>query len=104
MRSVGSLAEKLNRATGPAAVIIPMKGFGNPPRNLTPGQSQTGSSEKAIGFRAALMNLTPACMKAFRDGVKKHISSRAEVVELDAGFNDPIFLNTVLRLFDGMKR
>ena len=101
--AVGRLtAEKLNRAKGPVAVIIPMKGFGAPPRRISSGPSGTGSAQKVAGFREALTRLTPLCMRAFRKGLMEHINSGIEVVELDAGFNNPIFLDTVLRLFDGM--
>jgi uncharacterized protein (UPF0261 family) len=102
--AVGALtAEKLNRATGPAAVVIPMKGVGDPPK-APPVKPKSGSAQQVAAFREALMRLTPSCMKAFRTGLMKHIKPEVEVVELDAGFNEPVFLDTVLRLFDEMTR
>jgi uncharacterized protein (UPF0261 family) len=103
MGAVGKLmAEKLNNATGPTAVIIPMKGFGSRP--VAPPAPKSQSAREIAAFRAALMNLTPLGLPAFRKNLLKHVKPKVEVVELDAGFNDPPYVETVLRLFDDMRQ
>lgn len=77
------MAEKLNRATGPAAVLIPLQGFSEWDR---PG-----------GF-----SYDPQGREAFRKSLKKNIKSEIKVVELDAHINDAVFSGEVLALFDEM--
>jgi uncharacterized protein (UPF0261 family) len=102
MGAVGKLmAEKLNNATGPAAVVIPMKGFGARP--IAPPAPKSQSAREIAAFREALMNLTPLGLPAFRKNLLKHIKPKVEVIELDAGFNDAPYVETVLRLFDEMR-
>jgi uncharacterized protein (UPF0261 family) len=103
MGAVGKLmAEKLNNATGPAAVVIPMKGFGSRP--IAPAAPKSKSAWEISAFREALMNLDPIGLPAFRKNLLKHVKPKVEVVELDAGFNDPPYVDTVLRLFDEMRQ
>jgi uncharacterized protein (UPF0261 family) len=103
MGSVGKLmAEKLNNATGPTAVVIPMKGFGDRPKGLPAPGSR--SAQEMAAFRGALMDLTTPGLVAFRKALLKHIKPEVEVVGLDAGFNDPPYVETVLRLFDEMRK
>jgi uncharacterized protein (UPF0261 family) len=103
MGAVGKLmAEKLNNATGPVAVVIPMKGFGARP--IAPPAPKSRSAREIAAFREALMNLTPLGLPAFRRNLLKHVKPKVEVVELDAGFNDPPYVETVLRLFDEMRK
>jgi len=96
------MAEKLNHATGPTAVVIPMKGFGDRPKNLP--VPKTDAARKMAAFREALMKLTPEGLAAFRKNLLKHLEPRIRVVELDAGFNDQVYIDTVLRLFDEMRK
>lgn len=77
------MAEKLNKATGPTAVVIPLHGFEEWDK---PG-SELHDPEGIIAFSQAL-----------KDNIKPEI----RVIELDAHINDKAFSDTVLSLFDGM--
>jgi uncharacterized protein (UPF0261 family) len=79
---VGKLmAEKLNRARGPTAVIIPID---RPPKD------PSGSFYNPEGLMAF--------KKALNEVIKPHI----KVVELDTHINDPAFSDMVMALFDEM--
>ncbi|MBW1799381.1 MAG: Tm-1-like ATP-binding domain-containing protein [Deltaproteobacteria bacterium] len=75
------MAEKLNRARGPAAVVIPMD---RPPKDPS---GSFYSPEGLMAFKRAL-----------KDTIKPHI----KVVELDTHINDSLFSDTVMALFDEM--
>jgi uncharacterized protein (UPF0261 family) len=77
------MAEKLNKATGPTAVVIPMQGFSEWDR---PG-----------GF-----SYDPQGREAFRKSLKKNIKPNIKVVELDVHINDVLFSDEVITLFDEM--
>jgi uncharacterized protein (UPF0261 family) len=101
MGAVGKLmAGKLNNARGPTAVVIPMKGFLTRPKKAPVPQSHT--AREVAAFREALMDVSAPGLAAFRKALLKHVKPKVEVVELDAGLNDPPYVETVLRLFDEM--
>lgn len=101
MGAVGKLmAEKLNGSTGPAAVVIPMKGFLTRPKAAPVPQSH--AAREIAAFRESLMDVSAPGLAAFRKALLKHVKPKVEVVELDAGLNDPPYVETVLRLFDEM--
>jgi uncharacterized protein (UPF0261 family) len=87
MAAVGKvMAEKLNKATGPTALVIPVRGFHEFDR---PG--------------TAFYN--PRSRRAFIETVKRHLESKVEVHELDAHINDPEFAAQAVAIFgDLMKR
>jgi uncharacterized protein (UPF0261 family) len=102
MAAVGTLmAQKLNKAQGHTAVVIPMKGFGAPPTSAQP-VNMSPKGEALARFRKALRELSPVGLEAFRKALMKEIDPRINVVVLDAGFNDPPYVETVLALFDEM--
>ncbi len=77
------MAHKLNRATGPVAVVLPLRSFS---RLDEPGG----------------LFYDPEGRKALVESLKQHISPKVEVVEIDAHINDPAFSETVMALFDKM--
>jgi hypothetical protein len=64
-----------------------------------PDKSSATGVEK---FRQELMSITLPGMQAFWQSLLNHIKSEIEVVTLDVSFNDPLYAETVLRLFDQM--
>ncbi len=86
-RKVGELvAERLNSARGPAAVVIPLIG------------SIEGDRHPKSPFH------DPEGGRSFAEGLKSKLRPEIEVIELDAHANDPIFAKTVLALFDKMMK
>ena len=82
---VGELvAERLNKATGPVAVVVPLIG------------SIEGDRHPKSPFH------DPEGGRAFSDGLRSKLKPGIEVIELDAHANDPMFAETVLALFDEM--
>jgi uncharacterized protein (UPF0261 family) len=77
------MAQKLNRATGPAAVVLPLLGVS---RHDAPG----GES------------YDPEGREALTESLKQHIAPKVEVVEVEANINDPAFSQAVMALFDKM--
>lgn len=75
------IAEKLNKAKGPVAVVIPMGGF--------------AEDDKPGGFA-----YDPEGREAFRRALKQNIKSEIKVVELEAHINDPAFAEEVMVIFD----
>lgn len=81
-RSVGRLmAEKLNKAAGPTAAIIPMQ-------------------ERARASKLGLPD--PKGLHAFVRALKKNLKPKVTLVQLDISSDDPAFTDEVMRLFDGM--
>lgn len=66
------MAEKLNRATGPLTVFLPLRGF------------------SAIGVEGGVFH-DPAADAALVAGLKAGLDPRVEVVEFDSHINDPAF-------------
>ena len=79
------VAQKLNRATGPTAVLIPIQGFAESDR---PGQAF----------------YDPEGRRAFVTALKRHIKPRVKVVELDAHINDPAFAQEAVTILDDMMK
>ena len=77
------IAEKLNRAKGPTAVLIPLGGVGELDRIGSPLHD-------------------PAGLKSFRNALKRKIVREIKVVELDAHINDKVFADAVITLLDEM--
>jgi uncharacterized protein (UPF0261 family) len=89
--AVGKLmAQKLNMATGPTALVLPEVWVKAPPG--------------APPERVKLVESFRINMKAFRDSVKKDINpKKVKVVELEGASSlDPQFVDAVLTLFDEM--
>jgi uncharacterized protein (UPF0261 family) len=77
--TAGILAEKLNKASGPVAVVIPGKGF-------SPGNREGRSL------------YDPEADKAFIDTLKKSLNPGVRLVEIDAHINDEIFAKQAVDL------
>jgi uncharacterized protein (UPF0261 family) len=75
------IAKKLNKAKGPTAVVIPLKGFEEWDKPGTELYDSLGS-------------------RAFIRGLKAYIKPKIKVVELDCHINDKRFSDTVLKIFD----
>ena len=80
---VGALvADKLNRAKGPTAVVIPLVGW------------IEGDRHPKSPFH------DPEGGRAFSQALKSKLKPEVKVIEIDAHINDPLFSETILRLFD----
>lgn len=91
------IAEKLNMATGPTAVVIPYKGYRH-----SHGLEDTADFEHLDAFHKAIMTPEEG-VAAFRKALMENINPNITVVSLEnAGINDQVFTDTVLRLFDDM--
>jgi uncharacterized protein (UPF0261 family) len=89
MAAVGTLmAEKLNMAKGPTAVVLPLQGMGPMPiSTFTSPEAEVESQKGWAGFRRS---------------IKSKLRPEIKYRELDVTFNDPLYSNTVLELFDEM--
>jgi uncharacterized protein (UPF0261 family) len=81
------MAEKLNGAKGPVAVVLPLKGLGS-----------------ASYLPSETLALLKKGMSEFRDSLKRTLNPEIGCVELDVTFNDPVYADTVLEIFDEMMR
>lgn len=81
VRAAEALAEKLNRATGPTAMVIPLRGFSFPSREGGP-------------------LFDPAADRAFIDTVRAKLSPGIEYLELDCHINDPAYAETSVALLE----
>lgn len=79
------VAEKLNRAQGPVAVVIPRLGF-------------SSFDEEGGGF------WEPETDEAFAPALKANLKPEIEVIEVEAHINDPLFAETVVEVFDNLYR
>jgi uncharacterized protein (UPF0261 family) len=92
------IAEKANRSTGPAAIIIPLKGFSALDR---PGGPKMTTIEGSISgdWHDEMAN------SALIDSIKAHLdSSKVKLVEVHAHINDPEFAETAVDLLSGMMK
>ena len=86
MSMVGTLmAEKLNRAKGPACVVLPLQGMGPMPSHLS---NPEADKELEKGW------------ERFRQSIKRRLKKNVRYIELDVTFNDPLYTKTVLEVFD----
>ncbi len=79
------MARKLNRATGPTAVLIPTQGF--------------FEADKPDGIF-----YMPEERKAFTERLKKQIEPKVRVIEVDLHLNDPEFAEQAVAILDAMMR
>ena len=83
------MAEKLNQAKGPTAVVIPMKGVR--PRRI-PGAIDDPFFKSILNAEAGI--------EAFHKALIKTLKPQVNVVVLDAGLNDMPYIDKVLELLD----
>lgn len=82
MAQVGKvMAEKLNKATGPTAVIVPLKGVA--------GRDREGDDW-----------YDPQGILSFTDSMKRTLRPGIELIEVDAHINDELFGDTAATLLD----
>lgn len=74
------IAEKLDRSSGPTAVVLPLRG--------------TSEREKP-----GAVFYDPVGRAALFDALKAHLSPRTQVIELDLHINDEAFSKEVVRIF-----
>ncbi|UCH87448.1 MAG: Tm-1-like ATP-binding domain-containing protein [Dehalococcoidia bacterium] len=75
------IAERANRAAGPVAIVIPLRGF-----------------SEASKKNAPLYD--PQADQGFIQALKRNLDKRVKVIEVDCSINDDGFVDEVLRTFD----
>ena len=75
------LAEKLNRATGPVSLFVPLRG---------------GSS---YAIEGAVFH-DPVADAALVESIRSHLDPKVELVEMDTDINDPVFAEAMARRLD----
>ncbi len=93
-----TIAEKANRSTGPAAIIIPLKGFsaldqpGGPKMTTIDGSASGDWHDKMAN-------------SALIESIKDHLdTSKVKLVEVNAHINDREFAETAVGLLTGMMK
>ena len=81
------MAEKLNMAKGPTALVLPLQGMGHMIGGLS---SPEWDKELLKGWAG------------FRQTIKRSLKNDIRFIEMDTTFNDPLYTRTVLELFDEM--
>ncbi len=76
-----NIAERANKAKGPVAIIIPLRGFSE-------------ASKKGAPLH------DPEADRAFIDALKGHVEEKVKVVEVDCHINDDEFADQVVGTFD----
>ncbi len=79
------IAKKLNKAIGPAAILIPIRGFSE-------------------FDKAGTVFYNPEGHRAFIKAVNRHIEPNVKVIELDMHINDPEFSEQAVAILDDMMR
>jgi uncharacterized protein (UPF0261 family) len=74
------IAEKLNRARGPVALLIPLRGVSQ------------------ISIAGAVFH-DPQADAALFQALRDHLDARVELIEVDAQINDPLFAATLVHTF-----
>lgn len=77
------LVKRANKATGPVAMVIPIRGF-------------SADDEKGKHF------YDPIADRAFAEAIKENAQEKVYVVEVDAHINDDKFAEEVVNIFDKM--
>ena len=80
-RLAGIVSEKFNRAEGPAAVVIPTRGF-------------SAIDREGYAF------FEPETDRVFAEELKKNLRGDIEVIEIEAHILDEIFVTEVARIYD----
>ena len=91
-KSLGTLfAQRLSRAKGPTALVIPLRGFSNLDRDGGPmGITLDGMPVRPWYY--------PEANRAFVQAAKSNLT-RGELVEVDAHINDPEFAQAAVQIF-----
>ena len=76
-----NVAERANRAAGPVAVVIPLRGF-----------SEASKKGAPLYY--------PQADQGFIRALKRNLDKRVKVIEVDCSINDDGFVDEVLRTFD----
>jgi uncharacterized protein (UPF0261 family) len=93
-----TIAEKVNRSTGPAAIIIPKKGFSALDRSGGPKMTTIDGSISGDWHDEAVNS-------ALVDSIKDHLdSSKVKLMEVDAHINDPKFAEIAVDLLIKMMK
>jgi len=79
------MADKMNRAAGPAAVVFPLRGF---------------SAIDREGFAF----YEPATNRSFLEALKEKLKKGVEIIEVDAHILDDDFVKEVARVYDKMAK
>ena len=91
-----TIAEKANRSTGPAAIIIPKKGFSALDRSGGPKMTTIEGSTSGE-WHDEMAN------SALIESIKDHLdTSKVKLVEVDAHINDPEFAEKAVDILVGM--
>ena len=77
------MAERLNRARGPAKVLLPLKGWSEADKEGTPLYDPEGN-------------------RVFGKELKRLLNPKIQVIELDVHLNEPIYAETAVTLLDRM--
>lgn len=104
MGEVGTImAAKLNKATGPVAVVVPMLGFVDL-HEVEKMIVRTGEVTPLDELRRAMGRVSSPGLNAYYENLVKKLKPEIHVFKLDAGMNDQVYTDKILELFDEMVR
>jgi uncharacterized protein (UPF0261 family) len=93
-----TIAEKVNRSTGPTAIVIPLKGFSALDRS---GGAKMTTFEGSVSGEWH----DETANSALIESIKKHLdSSRVKLMEVDTHINDPEFAEIAVDLLASMMK